>query len=258
MKRVILPILILFCLQSLLFANSPTIFTIIVDNYECKEGLQTDWGFSCLIEGTEKTILFDTGRKEEIFLNNSKALNINFKDVDIVVISHNHGDHTGGLKVFLQKNPNIELYLPASTPNPIVAEIKNGGTTVKLKKDPVEICKDVYLTGEMGDQIKEHGLIIKGQKESILITGCAHPYVIDMTKQAKAVLKEPIDIVLGGFHLLQKSESEVNGTINEFRELGVKKVGATHCTGEKAIAQIRKAFHQDFIEMGVGRKIMIQ
>lgn len=258
MKKILSIIFLSICLHSFLFASTPISLTIIVDNYECKEGLQTDWGFSCLLEGTEKTILFDTGQKQDIFLHNSKVLDINFKDVDIIVISHNHGDHTGGLKSFLQRNPDVVLYLPASTSKEIVKEIKKAGTLVKLEKDPVQICNHVFLTGEMGSQIKEQGLIIKGQNESVLITGCAHPDVVDMTRKAKEVINGKIDMVLGGFHLMRKSESEVQETINDFKKSGVTKIGATHCTGDKAIAQIRKAFNHDFIEMGVGRKIMIQ
>ncbi len=258
MKKILSIILLSVCLHSFLFASTPISLTIIVDNYECKEGLQTDWGFSCLIEGTEKTILFDTGQKENIFLNNSEALDINFRDVDIVVISHNHGDHTGGLKAFLQKNPDVDLYLPVSTPSHITDEIKKGGTVIKLEKNPVPICNHVFLTGEMGTQIKEQGIIIIGQKESALITGCAHPYIIDMTKRAKDILAGQVHIVLGGFHLMRKSESEVDETIKDFKQLGVQKVGATHCTGDNAISQIRRAYGNNFIEMGVGRKIILK
>ena len=41
--------------------------TILYDNYPFSAGLKTDWGFSCIIKGTEKTILFDTGTKSDIF-----------------------------------------------------------------------------------------------------------------------------------------------------------------------------------------------
>jgi len=45
--------------------------------------------------------------------------------------------------------------------------------------------------------------------------------------------------------------------IADFRELGVKKVGATHCTGDKAIQMFREEWGKNFVELGVGRKISI-
>ena len=76
--------------------------TIVYDN-NAEPGLKADWGFSALIELNEKRekILFDTGANSEILFYNLKKLNINPKDVDIIVISHRHWDHTGGLKEFL-------------------------------------------------------------------------------------------------------------------------------------------------------------
>ena len=77
--------------------------TILYDNYIHTEGTKSDWGYSCLIEGTEKTILFDTGTKGDILMYNMRQLNIDPKKVDLVVISHEHGDHTGGLPAFSKK-----------------------------------------------------------------------------------------------------------------------------------------------------------
>ena len=44
-------------------------FTIIYDNVPHKEGIRTDWGFSCLVEGLDKIILFDAGRYDDIFMS---------------------------------------------------------------------------------------------------------------------------------------------------------------------------------------------
>ena len=60
--------------------------TILYDNYIFKEGTKAEWGFSCLIEGTEKTILFDTGGDDKVLMGNMKLLNIDPQKVDLVVI----------------------------------------------------------------------------------------------------------------------------------------------------------------------------
>lgn len=75
--------------------------TILYDNYVFTEGTKSDWGFSCLVEGFEKTILFDTGAKSEILMGNIAKLGVDLKKVEVIVLSHNHWDHTGGLSEVL-------------------------------------------------------------------------------------------------------------------------------------------------------------
>ena len=90
--------------------------TVVYDNNPYKEGLETAWGFSCLITGSEKTILFDTGGDGSSLLGNMEKLAIEPDSIDTVVLSHIHGDHTGGLHSFLEKNHEITVYLPKSFP----------------------------------------------------------------------------------------------------------------------------------------------
>lgn len=73
--------------------NNP-IITVVFDNNPYKKGLENGWGFSCLIEGMEKTVLFDTGGN--ILLDNMQMLGIYPEAVDILVLSHVHSDHVGG------------------------------------------------------------------------------------------------------------------------------------------------------------------
>jgi hypothetical protein len=68
--------------------------TILYDAFGNSENLKKDWGFSVLIEYSGKKILFDTGNNSKIFSANAKALDVDSKDLDFVVISHRHGDHT--------------------------------------------------------------------------------------------------------------------------------------------------------------------
>jgi len=129
--------------------------TVIFDNYLYKEGLKTAWGFSCLIRGIEKTILFDTGGDGSILFENMKKLNIDPKEIDLIVFSHIHGDHTGGLHSFLEKNQNVTIYMPESFPERFKSDAKKYGATVVDVKEPVKICENVYSTGELGISIIE-------------------------------------------------------------------------------------------------------
>jgi len=237
--------------------DNPITITILYDNYIFSKGLQADWGFSCIIEGKEKTILFDTGTKSDIFFHNINKLKVNPKDVELVAISHNHGDHTGGLSAFLDEHNKVTVYLPVSFPDEFVSRVEKAGAKVITVDKPVEICKDVSSTGEMGVQIKEQSLILNTSKGLVVITGCAHPGIVSIIKRAKEVIDKKIYLVFGGFHLMNKSEDEVNKIINQFKDLGVMKVGATHCTGDNAIELFKKAYKENFIQMGVGKAIKI-
>ena len=85
--------------------------TVVYDNETLVNDLVPSWGFSCLVQGLEKTILFDTGGDGEILLANMEQLGLDPQTVQVIVLSHLHGDHTGGLTDFLRVNPRVTVYL---------------------------------------------------------------------------------------------------------------------------------------------------
>jgi 7,8-dihydropterin-6-yl-methyl-4-(beta-D-ribofuranosyl)aminobenzene 5'-phosphate synthase len=92
----------------------------------------------------------------------------------------------------------------------------------------------------------------------VVVTGCAHPGIVSMVERAKEMLDRPVDLVCGGFHLLDKSDEQVREIIGQLKALGVRRVGATHCTGERPIALIREAYGADFVPLGVGRVLELR
>ena len=239
--------------ESKTFEKDLVKMTVLYDNYLFSEGTKTAWGFSCVIEGTEKNILFDTGGESEVLMHNIDKLNINPESVEIIVISHNHWDHTGGLFTFLEKKSGIPVYLPHSFPGEFIDKVKDSKATVILTNEPVEICKDVYSTGEIEGPVNEQSLIVKTNKGLVVVTGCAHPGIVNIIKRAQEIMGEEVYLVFGGFHLMRHSEEKVKEIISQFRELGVKKCGATHCTGDMQINLFKEAYGNDYIEMGTGR-----
>ncbi|MCK4294851.1 MAG: MBL fold metallo-hydrolase [Planctomycetes bacterium] len=232
--------------------------TVLYDNYVFAKGLKSDWGFSCLVTGTEKNILFDTGMKGELLLYNIGKLGVEPKDVEIVVISHSHRDHFGGLLSFLGKNSDVLVYLPVSCPETFVRKVKQMGARVVTADAPIAICKGVHLTGQMGHRIIEQSMIVDTAEGSVVVTGCSRPGIVEIVRKAKSILPKDIYLVFGGFHLLGKSEPEIKNIIKEFKRFGVKKVGPTHCTGDTAIGLFKQAYGSDFVKMGVGRVLKIQ
>ena len=231
--------------------------TTLYDNRSSREDLIARWGFSCLIESADRTILFDTGADRETLLHNMTKLRIDPKKIEGIFISHAHEDHTGGLSGVLEVNPELKVYLGKSFPKTLKDAIRAWGAEPVEVHGPTQIEKDVYSTGELGTGIKEQSLIIKTEKGLVVITGCAHPGVVLIARSAKEQLHEEIYLLLGGFHLGGMTDSQVDSTIASLKGLGVKWAAPCHCTGDRAIELFKGAFKEDFIEGGVGEVIEI-
>ncbi len=205
--------------------------TVTYDNDINTEGLISGWGFSAFIE-LENTppILFDTGADGESLLHNMKQLRIDPRDIGIIVISHDHGDHTGGLWDILQLNKNATLYVPAS----VTAAIR--GRKVVRVSSPLQITAEVFSTGELARI--EQSLAIKTDKGILVVVGCSHPGVGEIIDAASKFGK--VYGVIGGFH-----------GFHDFRRLeSLQMIGPCHCTQYKA--EILKLFPQQCIKCGAG------
>ena len=230
---------------------------VVFNNVPYKTGLETDWGFSCLVEGLDKTVLFDTGGNGHILLSNMQQLGLDAKAVDAVVLSHIHSDHTGGLGAFLSHNSDVTVYIPESFPASFQQEVKHYGATIETVSSPRLLMDSVYSTGEMGRAIEEQALIVDTREGLIVMTGCAHPDVAEMAEQAKTYRGKNIYLLMGGFHLRSKSDAEIRVIIRHLKALGVKKVAPSHCTGDNAIRMFRDEWADDFIEGGLGAVIEV-
>jgi 7,8-dihydropterin-6-yl-methyl-4-(beta-D-ribofuranosyl)aminobenzene 5'-phosphate synthase len=233
---------------------SPTL-TVLFDNYLFADGCATGWGFSAFIEGGGRTILFDAGADAAVFQRNVDALKVDLARSDFVFASHDHADHTGGLAAVFRKKPGVPVYVPFSAEQQFQSAVRGAGARLIAVKEPQEIAPGIFSTGDLGQGIHEHALILDTPQGLVVVTGCAHPGVVSIVEKAAVVGKRNVWMVLGGFHLGSTAPADVGRIIARFRELGVQRVGATHCTGDAAIAMFRKAFGQNFVELGVGRKI---
>jgi 7,8-dihydropterin-6-yl-methyl-4-(beta-D-ribofuranosyl)aminobenzene 5'-phosphate synthase len=257
MKKWIAGLWVLLALCFPLLAENDIQVTILYDNYVHTAGTQADWGFSCLIEGIEKTILFDTGTQPEIFQHNLDTLKVDLSAVDLVVISHEHGDHTGGLWSFLEKKQDVAVYVPVSFSQDFEKRVRASGSRTVRVTYPVEICRDVWLTGEVKGPVNEQAIFLDTSQGLVLITGCAHPGVVNMIESARKALNKDVTFVFGGFHLMDKAKQDIQNIITKFEEMGVRKCGATHCTGEQQIEWFKQAYGENYVGMGAGRIIRI-
>jgi 7,8-dihydropterin-6-yl-methyl-4-(beta-D-ribofuranosyl)aminobenzene 5'-phosphate synthase len=197
--------------------------TILYDN-QAERRLRRGWGFSCLVE-SDINVLFDTGDSGSNLIYNFEKMQIDFRSIDVVFLSHKHWDHTGGLKAFKKVNSSAKLIGPDE-----FAEITS-------------LSSEVFTTGGMGKMPKEQSMVVGTERGNIVITGCAHPGLGQILKS----VRELGDIygVLGGFH-----------GFSDFDELsGVELIGPCHCTRYRD--EIREKFPGCYREMYAGSIIEV-
>jgi 7,8-dihydropterin-6-yl-methyl-4-(beta-D-ribofuranosyl)aminobenzene 5'-phosphate synthase len=226
-------------------------FTIVYDNNAYNPALRTDWGFACLVETPGTTVLFDTGADGRTLLGNMAALGLDLEAIDAIVLSHIHGDHTGGLTALLDTGIRPTVYVPATFPVSFKDGVRARTSLVEVQ-GPVEICPGIHTTGEMGSSMVEQALVVATGDGLVVVTGCAHPGIVEMVRRAREVVEGDVALVVGGFHLGQASRSRIDDIIAEFRRLGVWRTAPCHCTGDQARRMFADAFGTDFILTGVG------
>ena len=212
--------------------------TVLYDNTVHQAGLQSDWGFSCLVETLEEgraPILFDTGMKGSILLAHMEKLGIDPMSIKEVFISHAHFDHVGGLSAFLTLNKDVTIYVPHSIRG------VQGISKVVSVSGPLEIHENIFSTGEL-DSI-EQSMAIKTEKGIVLITGCSHPGLARILAAASQFGK--VYAVIGGLHGFSQYEL--------FKDLSL--ICALHCTQHQR--ELKALYPEKCVDGGVGKIIVI-
>ncbi len=245
---------------------------ILFDYKAVNNDLHIGWGFSVLIDNK---ILFDTGEKGRWLLYNIRYMNIDLNSIESVVISHDHWDHTGGLWNLLKHRRGLQVYGCPGFSKKFKNKVKKYKTElievplfkdINSEKDFPEINGMDYIlsSGEIegeynGEYIAEQSLIIKKQERNLIVlTGCAHSGIINILNKIKAKFKDyKLSLVLGGFHLMRTDQNKIDLIIDKFRQLGIEKVGATHCSGKEAEKMFKAEYKDKFIPIRVGAELNI-
>jgi len=231
--------------------------TVLYDNYRYSEHLETGWGFSCLVQGLEKTILFDTGGNGRILLNNMAKLGVKPDAIDIIVLSHNHHDHTGGLEAFLAQNHTVTVFVPASFPERFKSRLRDSGATVVPVSHACRICEGAQSTGELGTGVREQALCINTVDGLFVITGCAHPGVLQMVQVARELSLAGVCGVMGGFHMKGFSAKQIGLVVGGLRETGISVGLPCHCSGDLTRQMMGESFEGEYKETGVGARVQL-
>ncbi len=254
---------------------------IIFNNEAINRKFSRGWGFSCLVDNR---ILFDTGENPKYLFDNMKIMGVNISNIEAVVISHDHWDHTGGLWEVLKKRKQLKVYACPHFSGEFKEKVRKlRGELIEADKftkiSPLEIAKqsqglspgnsldspgeNMFITGEIpgayqGQYMPEQALIVKTENGITVITGCAHPGIVKMAEKAKEKFpKERFYLVFGGFHLMDKDERTIEIVAERFKEMEVKKVGPTHCSGKEAESIFEDKYGNDFISVKAGQTLEI-
>ncbi len=220
--------------------------TVLVENNSRIDSyLLAEPALSLFIEHKDKKLLFDVGYSD-VFLKNAETLGINLDDVTDIVLSHGHNDHTGGLRFFDGKNSNIKL---TAHPNifdekfeldgtsygcPVLKESLEAQFQLNLTKNPYYFSEDLLFLGEIegnnSDDIDDSTLVYIMQNSLFIITGCSHAGIINIINYAKKVTGiNRIYGVLGGLHLLDKSETEIQTVSQSLKQENLQYLAPCHC-----------------------------
>ncbi|MDP8292656.1 MAG: MBL fold metallo-hydrolase [Candidatus Orphnella occulta] len=213
-------------------------------------------GFSCLLD---RHLLFDTGLSPEVLLKNMKTIGADTGDIGSVVISHDHQDHTGGLWEILRIRKGLKVHACPNFSQEFKDKVKAFCGILIEHEKPFEISKNIFLTGEIpgiykGKSMPEQSLAVKTELGISVITGCAHPGIINILRRARSLFpSEDFYSVFGGFHLHDKNKMEINDIVAKFQAMNVKKAGPTHCSGNAAEKIFTEKYMDNFIEVRAGQ-----
>lgn len=242
--------------------------TVLNDNIAGR-WCRAEHGLSFLIEADRK-ILFDTSSSDLIGYN-ARILNIDLRQIDTIVLSHGHSDHTGGLMLlegqqlichpdtFIERYRKINgtaLGIPWSA-----AEISSK-FELRTSRDPLQLSEQIFFLGEIPRLTEfeskktafrkvdgtddfvmdDSGLAVITDKGLVVISGCAHSGICNMTAYAiKVTGIENVHAVIGGFHL-HNDDKTTQMTIEWMKAMNVEQVIPSHCSGFSAQAAIYKSY----------------
>jgi 7,8-dihydropterin-6-yl-methyl-4-(beta-D-ribofuranosyl)aminobenzene 5'-phosphate synthase len=260
--------------------NTVTITPVSENTAPTGMGLTGEHGLSFHIVNNGETILFDTGQGL-VLENNMKVLGKNLSEIDKVVLSHGHYDHTGGLGALAEAG-KFELFSHPASFLPKLASLdginfldigcpfsknylENKSVTLNLSDKPLKISDNIKTTGEIElrnefeltephfysqtNEEKIHdtipddmGIIIETKKGIVLILGCTHRGIINTLEHVSEITgSKKFHTVIGGLHLGGADEKKMDLIIEQLKNFEIENLVTGHCTGSYAQTRLESA-----------------
>lgn len=256
------------------------IYTLI-ENTSCVDGFAYEHGLSLYIETEKMRILFDSGQSGA-FADNAVKLGIDLGKVDVMILSHGHYDHSGGIGRFLELNNTAPVYISSTAFGMhynaedryigVDEELKNSSRFVFVD-DYEEIGEGITLYGadkinavtpidSAGLKIKapsgmipdtfrhEQYLMIEENNHKVLISGCSHNGILNIMETMKP------DVLVGGFHFMKKPVEEVKIPADRLMEYDTKYF-TCHCTGLEQFDYMKRIMGDRLSYLSAGNMVEI-
>jgi 7,8-dihydropterin-6-yl-methyl-4-(beta-D-ribofuranosyl)aminobenzene 5'-phosphate synthase len=192
-----------------------------------------------------------------VLLANLEVLGLDPGRLDHVVLSHFHADHTGGLADLLPRAGGFELICPGPLSVADVDHLGRRGVRIRAAdQGPLEIAPRLWTTGAVGQMLPEQALVTETEAGLVVLTGCAHPGPMALVEAARGITDQSrVDLLAGGFHLLDHELSQVGPILAELRRMEVARIAPGHCTGERVMIEMARQWPENFVRFGCGQKI---
>ena len=264
----------------------------LVENTCGHEDCIAEHGLSIYIETEKHKLLLDTGQTDAI-VKNAEVLGIELSTVDIVILSHGHYDHSGGILPFSQINHTAQIIMQKSAAEPHFNGDRYIGIDTDILKLPniqlidgdMELDDELFLfsgiTGrrcypqgnkklsrmENGVQVPddflhEQCLVIKQNGKSWLLSGCSHNGILNILDRYKELFDSYPDYVITGFHMMKKdgehTEEEKAVIIQTAQELAKMNTVfySGHCTGIPAFELMKVIMGDKLNALHSGEEIL--
>ncbi len=271
--------------------------TVLSENTSVSDALENEHSLSVYIETADHHILFDTGASC-IFKRNAERLGVDLATVDLLVISHGHYDHGGGLRTFLEVNTRAKIYIHKQAFEAYYSKRLEGIASIGfdqtlLPNDRFVFCGDQAVIDEnievfsrvkskrffpscnatllmkRGDEFvpddfaHEQNLVIQQNGKTMLIAGCAHKGIVNIVDACKDRLGQYPDYVVGGFHLTgsrgnQSEASDVVDAIGEYLASTPSRYFSCHCTGMENYQRLKRILGEKIQSISTGDRISIE
>jgi 7,8-dihydropterin-6-yl-methyl-4-(beta-D-ribofuranosyl)aminobenzene 5'-phosphate synthase len=261
--------------------------TILYDAFGSRRGLTRDWGFAALVEYGGKRILFDTGNNAAIFARNVRALGVDLRRLDFVVVSHRHGDHVAGLNYLLRVNPHVKIYAPrenfgvfgsvlpatfyrrdSTLPDSMryfdaaePADVRGGTPWPEANFTWVdsltEVAPGVAIISTISRtpgtlELRELSLAIRTPEGVVLLVGCSHPGIETIVEASRA-WGDHVHEIFGGLHLVTSPDTTITRIASALHDRWrIDEIAPGHCTGEPAFAALQRLFGDRYVYAGLG------
>ena len=246
--------------------------------------LKKAWGFITLIEYDGKKVLFNGAGVESIFENNLKVLGIDPKDLDAMVISHEHWEMIEGLDYIFERNPLIDVYAPQTVIKLLSTRHPEWKSRFKNVNGYMDFSPNVaFYSQRSGNRrggpvgIDEISILLKSDQGLIIFIGCGHPELLQNIFKSKQVIGiNKINLLAGGTHLVKSgshvaiedsgenfivpqgiryTEQGYRTLMQDFKDAGVQYIMPTHCTLEPVEGIFRETFGDKYINHKLGMRL---